>query len=164
MVKIKISENKYSIDLAEKEEKLFGFRERWNFVTHSSDIFFQCSPQYRSTRWFEHSGRHSYKEECRQLEKERENFVALKPQQVSISPKYRPFIEVHVLGEQSAEAYWLFGVEKMPFQRVILADAQLKSQFSLVCGRNVGHNSSHLISSRYLNLSDGNIPENLFGF
>lgn len=34
---------------------------------HFSGIFFQCSPPCRSTRWFEHSGHHSYKEECRQL-------------------------------------------------------------------------------------------------
>jgi len=69
-----------------------------------------------------------------------------------------------VLGEQSAEAYWIFGVEKMSLQRVIQADAQMRTHFSLVCGRNVGHNSSHIISFRYLKLSGGNIPENLIGF
>lgn len=64
------------------------------FVTYFSDTFFQCSPRYRSTRWFEHSAHRSYKEECKQLEKGKEKFSALKPCQVSMLPTYSLYLGV----------------------------------------------------------------------
>ena len=75
-------------------------------VTYFSDTFFQCSPRYRSTHWFERSDHRSYKGGCKQLVKGKQKFCALKSHRGSTLPKYRLLIWVPVLGDQSAEAFF----------------------------------------------------------
>lgn len=73
-------QTKYSVEHAQKREKLFmsqgTLESKGKFVTYFSDTFFQCSPQYRNTHWFEHSDHHSYKGECKELVKGKQKFCA----------------------------------------------------------------------------------------
>lgn len=62
------------------------------FVTYFSDTFFQCSPQYRNTHWFEHSDHRSYKGECKELVKGKQKFCAQKSHRGSTLPRCRLFI------------------------------------------------------------------------